>query len=817
MNRREFKQLLATLGCITIGLAAQAQTAKVGGWVKGMDKPVEAASVGLLRAKDSGLVKLAVTDKAGQFEMDKLNAGKYLLMIQSVGFNKYYGPVFDLSAGEQRSIPAITMEPASKELQQVVVSSKKPFFEQKIDRMVINVEASPTNAGATAMEVLEKSPGISVDKDGNISLKGKQGVVVMIDGKPTYMGAQDLANYLNNIPSANLDQIEIMTNPPAKFDAAGNSGVINIRTKKTKVMGYSGSFTTSYAQGVYPKLNNSFNFNYRKNKVNLFLNASQFHSRNYAQLAIKRNFRNQQSNDLLSVFDQISRNQREGNGYNYKVGLDYYMNKKTTVGVVVTGYDSRQQESNRSTTLIMDNLAVLDTRTLALNQLNMRFGNLGTNFNLRHVFDSTGKELTFDADYIRYNQENTQMLGSSFYDPFGNPKAPDEKLRGILPANINIYSVKSDYSHPLKGEARFEAGFKSSFVKTDNDAQYANWNGTQFVNDQARSNHFLYEENINAVYLNMRKQFNKKWGAQLGVRLENTIMKGNQLTTGQVFRRDYTQLFPTVYVSYSLNEKNQFALNYGRRIDRPNYQNLNPFQYFLDKYTYEEGNPYLRPQFSHNIELSHSFKGILNTSLNYSSTTDIIQDVLQQIDSTNSSYMTKSNIASRKSFGLSVNLGVPVTKWYRANVFFNGFRNDFKGVVNGAGISFAGTSFMANVSNIFTFSKGWGAELSGFYRSPMVEGVLGTKAMAAMNVGLTKQVLKNKGTLRLVVRDLFYSQIFEGYSRYQNVDVTIRNNRDSRVVNVSFSYRFSKGKNVAQRKRGGANEEQERVSMGGGN
>ncbi len=813
---RNLNKMMATMSVLLVGLAAQAQTARIQGVVNGQQKPVEAASVGLLRAKDSGLVKLAVTDKTGQFELEKLAAGKYLLSVQSVGYARYYGPVFDLANGQQLTLAALQLENAASELQGVVVSSKKPFFEQKIDKMVVNVDASPTNAGATAMEVLEKSPGVSVDKDGNISLKGKQGVIVMIDGKPTYLGAQDLANFLSNMPSANLDQIEIMSNPPAKFDAAGNSGVINIRTKKSRVMGYNGSITSSYGQGVFAKANNSVNFNYRHNKVNLFMNASQNYARQFGNISILRNFRDQQTGDLLSTFEQLSNNEREQNSVNYKVGLDYLMTAKTTVGFVVNGFNFWQQENTRNTGLILDGNGSIDTRTTALNQLRPKFGNVGVNLNLRHVFDSTGRDLSVDVDYLRYDQNNTQLLGTSFFDPMGTPKSPDEILRGILPANISIYSAKTDYSHPLKGGAKFEAGLKTSFVKTDNDAQYANWNGTQFVEDLVRSNHFLYEENINAAYVNLSKQFSKKWGGQLGLRLENTIMKGNQLTTGEKFRRDYTQLFPTVYVSYTLNDQNLFSINYGRRIDLPNYQNLNPFQYFLDKYTYEEGNPYLRPQFSHNIELTHSFKGMLTTSLNYSNTTDIIQDVLQQIDSTNSSYMTKQNIASRKVLGVSINLGLPVTKWWRSNVFLNGFRNDFSGIINGAGISFAANSYMVNVSNIFNFPKGWGGELSGFYRSRAVEGVLVTEPMGAMNLGISKQVMKNKGTVRLVVRDLLYTQIFRGSSRYQNVDVSIRNERDTRVFNLSFTYRFSKGKNVVQRKRGGANEEQGRVGMGSG-
>lgn len=814
---RNWRNILAAIGLVTVSVAAQAQTAKINGAVTGTQKPVEAASVGVLRAKDSAIVKMAVTDKTGQFEVEKLAAGKYLVLIQSVGYNKYYSPVFDLANGQSYIIQPITLTNISKELEGVVVTSKKPMIEQKLDRTIINVDASPTNAGATVLEVLEKSPGISVDKDGNISLKGKQGVVVLIDGKPTYLGAQDLANMLRNMSSSNLETIELMTNPPARFDASGNSGVINIKTKKTKTMGYNASITSGYTQGVLPKSNHSFNLNYRQNKINFFANASYNYNEQFGNIKIDRNFRNQQTGNLLTTFNQLAKNNRMSNSYNYKAGFDYFMNKKTTLGLVVNGYNNVQDDYTDNTTYIKDPAGSVLTRTQAINDINMKFKNVGVNANLRHVFDSTGKELTIDADYINYTQDNKQVLSNEFFDHMGNIKSPDEILRGILPASINIYSLKADYSQTLKGQVKFEAGVKSSYVNTDNNAQYANWNGSQFVNDITRSNHFLYKENINAAYVNFSKQFSKKWSGQLGLRAENTNITGNQLTTGEVFKRNYTQVFPTMYIGYTLNEKNQFALSYGRRIDRPNYQDLNPFYYFLDKYTYSVGNPYLRPQFSHNIELVHTFRGILNTSLNYSRTNDIIQDVLEQIDSTNSSFMKKSNIARRQNLGASVSLGMPVTKWFRTNIYLNVFYNHFKGMVNNGEISIGATSFMTNISNQFTFPKGWGAEISGFYRTQGVEGVLVARPMGGLNVGFTKQVLKNKGMVRLVVRDVLYTQIFNGYSRYQNVDVTIRQNRDSRVVNLSFTYRFSKGKTAAQRKRGGANEEQNRVNLGGGN
>lgn len=813
---KQFATLLAALGIFSFAGYAQS-TGKVTGSVTGAQKSIESASIGLLRAKDSGVVKMAVTDKAGNFEIEKLAAGRYLVLTQAVGFAKQYSEAFEISAANPLyTVKPIVLQPASKELQNVTVVSQRPFVEQKVDRTIVNVDATPSNTGATVMDVLEKSPGISVDRDGNISLKGKQGVMIMMDGKPTYLSGQDLANMLRNLPSANLDQIEIMTNPPAKFDASGNSGVINIKTKKTKTMGYNGSVTASYAQGVYPKGNLSTNLNYRHNKLNMFANGSYYYNENFQELKLMRKFRDQSGNTLISLFDQVADMMRDNKGYSYKAGFDYFASSKTTLGAVVTGYDSRNTEFTDNTTLIQTPSGALTTRTQAINDVKSYYKNTGVNINGRHVFDSAGKELTMDLDYINYNSSSAQLLSNKFFDNAGNKKSNDEILRGNIPSVINIYSARLDYLHPLPKGSRFEAGVKTSFVNTDNDAQYANWDpsGSSFVTDVTRSNHFLYKENINAAYLNLSKQLTKVWGAQLGLRMENTNLEGNQLTTGEVFKRSYTQIFPTAYISYTPNEKNMFSVNYGRRIDRPNYQDLNPFYNFLDKYTYQVGNPYLNPQFSHNFELNHTYKSFLTTSLNYSITNDIIQEVLQQVDSTNTSYMKRSNIAKRKNFGISVSLNAPVAKWFRTSIYTNAFHNIFSGLVNGEYIEVGGTSFMANMNNQFTFKKGWGAEVSGFYRSPVIQGVLASNPMWAMNVGVSKQIMKNKGSIRLVVRDVFYSQVFSGYSKYQNVDVTIRNARDSRQLNLSFTYRFNKGKTVQQRRAKGV-DETNRVSGGG--
>jgi len=806
---------LLTIMCFCLmAVGAYAQTALSKG-VKGTvtaQKPVEAATVALLNVKDSSLVKTAVTDNAGQFEITLSKDGKFLVSVQAIGFATYYSEAFEVTgANPVHTFKQLTLTAASQQLGGVVVTTKKPFIEQQIDKTVVNVDASPTNVGLSALDVLEKSPGVTVDKDGNVSLRGKQGVVIYIDGRPTYMSGADLANYLRNLTSANLDQIEIMTQPPAKYDASGNSGIINIKTKKTKVKGLNGSVTLGGGTGKYPKLNESFNINYRTGKVNMFGNYSYGYYKNFHTLDLVRNFRNESSKDIESIFRQRTDGQNISQSHSFKLGADYFMSKKTTIGFVLNGYVGPHKNGNTNVTDIYDANNVLQSQTLSPSTDNGTWKNLGGNINFKHTFDTTGKELTADVDYVHYTSSTNQMFYNYFYDDKGVKNLPDETLRGLLPGDIKIFSVKADYTHPLKGNAKFEAGIKSSIVKTDNNAQYDTLANNMWGSDTFRTNHFIYKENINAAYVNLSKQLNKKWSVQVGLRLENTVSTGHQVVKNQQFTRDYTQLFPTAYIGYTANDKNQFSFSYGRRIQRPDYEDLNPFYHFLDKYTYEVGNPYLKPQFSHNIELTHSFKNMLNTTLSYSTTNDIIQQVLEQVDSTHTSYVKRSNIAKQTSFGLSMNASVPVTKWYRTNIYGQVIYNQYKGFVNTGDINVSATGFMANISNQFSVKKGWTFELSGFYRSKMIEGILIAKPMGRADFAVAKNIMKNKGMVRVSFRDFLNLQQFNGYSKYQNVDVTIRNTWDSRQVNVSFTYRFNKGQSVQHRDHNGAGDEQNRV------
>ena len=813
------KHLFILLTIMSANILSFAQTSgKITGSIKdgGNQKIIDAATISLLKSKDSSLTKSAVTDKEGNFTFENVKDGSYLISATSLGHSKVYSKSFTISA-EQASYEAgvLQLVPVTQNLKEVVVETKKPFIERKLDRTIVNVDASISNAGSSAMEVLEKSPGITIDKDGNISLKGKQGVKVFIDGKPSYLSGPDLANLLKSMGSAQLDQIEIMTNPPAKYDAAGNAGIINIKTKKNKTVGYNGSISSSYSQGKYPRTNESINLNYRNKAVNVFGNYSLRADKNYSELTILRKFRDKDSKQLLSIFDQESKFTNNNHSNTAKLGIDVNVSKKTTIGAVVSGFENKEKFNNENRTFLQNSSGITDSTTKATTQVNGKWKNFSANFNVRHTFDSTGRELSFDADYIHYSQSNRQGLYNHYFDANDQPNAPSDTLLSNIPSNIKIYSLKADYSQALKGNIKFESGLKASFVKTDNDAQYDYIVNGQKVHDYGRSNHFIYDEEIKAAYVNLNKQINKKWSTQLGLRLENTISKGSQVTTGEKFERNYTQLFPTAFVGWDVNEKNNLSVNYGRRIERPDYADLNPFYFFLDKYTYEAGNTNLRPQFSHNIEFSHTYKGNFTTTLNYTKTTDLINNVLDQNEETNETFITKSNIASQRQYGVTVTTLIPVKKWLKINVYGNFTNNRFKGFINNSNVDLQSNLFTGNVNTQMSFGKGWNGELSGFYRSKGLDGVLVIGAMGAVNGGISKSILKNKGTVKLGFRDIFWTQKFKGTAEYSYIDTHFAQKRDSRQASLSFNWRFGNSKIQApKRKNGGASDEQSRVKAG---
>ena len=421
-------------------LSAMVFAQKINGSIKdGQGNGINNATVSLLEAKDSSVLKLALTKADGQFSFDAINAGKYLVTTSHVGYNPVYSKAFDFDGINTISVPILVAEKMSKEIAGVTVNSKKPIVEVKADRTILNVEGTINAAGNDALELLRKSPGVTVDKDDNISLSGKNGVQVYIDGKPSPLSGTDLANYLKSMQSTQIESIELITNPSAKYEAAGNAGIINIRLKKNKAYGVNGSVNAGWNIATFAKYNGGVNLNYRQNKINLFGSYNYNRNRNINTLNLYR------TTSVDTSFDQRSEMLGRNKSNNFKAGVDYYASRFSTFGVMVNGNISDNEFRNVSRTDIAYMPSKTSDRLLVANNSSMGERE-NVNFNANYRFaDTSGHELNIDGDYGFYNSKNNQFQPNNTYDPSGT----DLKLREIYktrtPSEIDIKSDKVDY------------------------------------------------------------------------------------------------------------------------------------------------------------------------------------------------------------------------------------------------------------------------------------------------------------------------------------------------------------------------------------
>jgi hypothetical protein len=780
-------------------------------------KPLEFVSVMLVKASDSTLVKGDLSSATGTFAFENVGEGKYRIVATQLGFAKIHSEVFGLDASHpEHTLPALAMEEENKLLKEVTVTAKKPFIEQQIDRTVVNVENSIVASGNTALEVLEKAPGVTIDRQNDqIQLRGKQGVTIMIDGKQTYLSGQEVTDLLKNTPSDNIEKIEIITNPSSKYDAAGNSGIINIRMKKNKNFGTNGSVIIGAGYGRYEKSNNSLRLNHREGKINAFGNYSYSYNRSFQENELNRSI---PFNGQVTYFDQNSSRPNLFSGHNYRAGLDYFINKKSTLGVLMSGFsNSWNQDNGINYSVIRNEAGAITLRPTTNVMVKNQWANLTGNLNYKYDFDGKGRELTADMDYSRFDRDSKNALTTNYTDAAGNVAQPTEKIRNTMPATIDIWAFKSDYVHPTKKGGKWEGGIKSSSVRSDNNLIYDNDRDGEWVLDTTKSNRFKYRENIQAAYLNFAGKLDKKTSLQLGLRVEHTNSQGHSVTLSKLVDRSYTDIFPTFFASRQLDTNNVLNLSYSKRIDRPNYQDLNPFVFYLDPYTYQQGNPYLKPQYTHALQLTHVYKGALSTSLGYNRTSDVIvREVPGQIPEKNITYVSADNLATQHNVNLTVSFPVPVRKWWMMQNNLTVFYNKYDTPYLGAQYSVHVVAWNAYVSNTFTLGKGFSAELAGWYNSAGLYGFFASQPQGAFSVGMQKSLFNKKGMLKVNLNDPFWMNKFRGSTSYQDINFKINSRWESRVVRATFTYNFG-NQNVKAARQRSTSTEAERNRAGGGN
>ncbi len=778
-----------------------AQNKSIVGSVKDtQNESVIGATVKLMNSSDSSFVKGGITDINGNFLLQNLSSGSYFLEITSMGFLKYRSVKRTLDQQQTKvELPVIILLPAkSTTLNEVVVNAKKPLIEQEIDKTVVNVGTMISAASSNTLEVLGKTPGISVDAQGNISLYGKSGAMVLIDGRSTYMSGTDLVAYLKSLPGGLLDKLELMDNPPAKYDAAGSS-IINIILKKNKARGLTGNLSSGMSMGQKLRVNNSVNVNLNRQKINWFWGIDQSLDKDYTEETSQRTIFD---NDKISIANIQSKNYSDykSNSLSGRFGADFTLSEKTILGVQFFLQNRpRSDEANYVNTTANQELK-------GNNNGKIDWNSKAANVNFNHKFNSKGHELSGDLNILNYRSGGLRNF---------NRVTENELFDNKLSNNIDIYNFKTDYSLPLSKGASLESGLKVSFVKNDNDALFRN-ESTAII--YSRSNHFIYHENINAGYVNFRKSINKKLSLQMGLRAENTNILGELLANESIqyqrFNQNFTNFFPSVFLSYNLDslKNHNLSFNFTRRINRPNYQQFNPFLNYVDAYNYTQGNPALQPFYLNLVRFKYQYKSIYTLGFGYDGADGILGEITVREGETFIRKTFNTGIGNRMF--MNHNLTLQPTKWLSSTLYFQLARFDIKSNINGETNHTVFFTARVSINQQISFGNGWSSELSAQYKTE--ERIYPTTVLARASVyfSMQKKILKDKGAIKLNINDIFHSDTYrERIENFQNIYQNRININDTQRIGLAFSYRFGNEKYARKRRNrdNSATEETERV------
>jgi len=792
---------------VLISITALGQTS-VTGTVNAGSKPAAAASLFLFRAGDSTLVKTDITNDDGTFDIPLPAAGNYFMRCTTVGYDMYSGAAFSVADGEHHRLNSITLVSASQQLTDVTIAAKKPVIEAQPGKLVFNVENSVNATGSNVMELLQKSPGIMVDNNDNISMKGKTGVRIYIDGKLSQLDVKDLAAYLRTINSNDVEAIEMISMPGAKYDASGNAGIVNIRLKKNKKYGTNGNVSATYVQGISGKESVSLNLNYRDKKVNVFGNVNELVGMYENDLYLNRT-----QND--TTYDLHSANRNHNKAVNAKAGADFFLDSRNTVGVLLTGsYNDNLWTSASNTNIYYAPTGAYVKYMYANN--NTPGHRLNDNFNLNYRFvDTNGREVNVDADYGQFRGTGNSLQPNYYYDPNNNPIGTIIN-RNITPTDIDIYTLKADAEQKLAG-GKLGYGGKVSYVHTRNSSDFYSVVNNQDVMQADLSNDFDYTEQVSAAYGSYQYAFNQAVNMQAGLRVENTMSSGILTRADGVkqsddsVKKNYTDLFPSASVSWNVDKNNALTLAYSRRIDRPTYQDLNPFERKLDELSYEKGNAFLRPQYTNNIELTHTFKGVFNTSLGYSSVKDYATQVTDTVG--NASYVQQRNLATQNIVTAGISAPLPIRKWWNCYLNFYYSYQMFDGYIGTNKLNTNIALYGGNMQQTFTLPKNYTIELSGWYDGPSLWGATWlTKSNGGLDVGCQRQMMDKRLTVKISATDILFTAPWYAHNNFGGLKIDGHGNWESRTLRFSLTYRFGSSEiNSARQRKTGMDSEQGRI------
>ncbi|MBK8922443.1 MAG: TonB-dependent receptor [Saprospirales bacterium] len=770
------------------------------------DQPVAFASVALITARDSQLVKGALSDDAGAFTIAGVQPGEYRLMTTMLSFETKYSESFAITPESKNVTADMTLQPAANLLDEAVVVAKRPLFEQKADRLVMNVANSPVASGGTALEMLKKMPGVLVIQE-RVTLAGNSNVQIWIDGKASQY--TDMNAVLRDMPGDQIDRIELITQPGARYDATGGA-IINIVLKRNANLGFTGTaaltlggsaFDQSGADAddrYYRRLNPSLSANYRNGHWNLFGSYSYFNRTSFSVIDVERLIGQE-------VYKQVNYSPNHVRGHNFRLGADFFATKKTTVGLLLRGFARKGEIRADNLTRVFGQGQTQQTAAFTtLNNTDSERSNLFGNVNVRHEFNKeSGHALNFDFDYSRYAIDNISYL-TIIQDTPGSPESNSDQ---ILDQPIQLYVGQLDYTLPVDSTFKIETGAKSSFASIDNDLKFLR--GT--VIDTAQSNDFLYHENINAGYVSLSKKMGR-FDFNAGLRVEQTAVRGE--TAGeQVLDRNYLQWFPSASALYHFNEHFGLQGAYSRRVSRPGFQQQNPFAFFIDSLTYTQGNPQLRPEVSDNAQITLSYDNQPFIRISYAKTDDVIIENAPRLEGTRT-FTTAANLAQYERWTFELNFPIKFGKiidGFGGNQFI---RNAYDAEYLDIRYNRSKWNWLAYTQINVALPAGFKMEINGWYMTNFLEEFFDIRSMGGLDLGVSKTFWKDRGRLSLSFNDVLYTERSRLRVDYADVIVDFSEREDSRNMRLTFSYRFGNTElKNARRRSTGSEDESSRVKV----
>lgn len=779
---------------------------KISGFVKdSINHEIPFVNIALLNFSDSSIVKGTISDELGAYKIENIKSGNYFLKFYAVGYSEVFSPDFQIDSLSQITIPDVIMKQQGVNLNEVAITSIKKTIEFKNGMTIMYVENSVMAEGNTVLDVLKRIPGVTVDSKNNISISGKQGVQIMLDGRMQQLAMEQIVSILSSMSADQVSKIEVMKSPPVKYDAQGNAGIINIVTKKVNTKGYSGSVT--YNPGMGQRFGNSMfaTLNFKSNKFTLYSNINPMYKTFFDRYDYHK-FVTYENN--TTIFDHTGNHENLRKYISGKIGVDYSITKNTTIGAFVANTINNTRPIEHGYVSINGYNDVGFDHYYYVTDDKEIWTNPSYNINAEHKFDTLGTNLSLSLDYADFNNTSNRKSESVFLKGDDSYAKPTQLYQSDNKSKINIFTQKLDFQTYLKPSWFFETGAKGTFVNNKTDFVFQRQDTTinTLIIDTAFTNNYKYKETLLAGYMNLRKEF-KKGSVSIGFRAENTEITGYNATNGFKLTRRYLNFFPSFLFDYQLTEKQTIQFNYGRRLDRPNYFQLNPFKRFEDQYAVAAGNPYLNPQYSDNIDLVHTYNQWITNSIGYAHFTQLFSDISYQNDSTKVTTFIPVNLDQCNFFYYNLFIQKQIKQWWNIEFSLNSFFINYKSRINESTILDVNT-LSGNIyfNNDFVLPKKFKIQLTMHYNAPIQSGPNYNKANGSCDFGIKKVLFSDKFSIMFQFLDMFYTDISRTVYDFDNQYYTFNSKDDTRRFRLTLSYKFGKTNIQVKDKSGNAQE-----------